>query len=261
MEMLDSVGSDAGQISKRIHGKEKLSGLIIVDNFNAIPTQDPYLDEMLGYRCRIIFTTRSRYEDETTQEVTEMDGDTLLELVGKFYPDAQKHQREVRRIIELLHGNTFVVELAARLLKIGMLKPRKLRQKLEKEKTALDVSDKIGTKKDGKSRKATYYEHIHTLFSLYGLSKAEKEILRGMTMMPAKGIPAFMFAEWMGQKDMNVIHDLMQMLPSCWVSSSGGTPMPIVISRIRMQPPSAGCGGWLMRMSHTQLWSMHCVHI
>ena len=45
---------------------------------------------MLKYRCRILFTTRNRYENHITQEVTELNQDTLLELVGKFYLDAEK---------------------------------------------------------------------------------------------------------------------------------------------------------------------------
>ena len=37
--------------------------LLIVDNFNVTASQDQVLDVMLKYRCRILFTTRSRYEN------------------------------------------------------------------------------------------------------------------------------------------------------------------------------------------------------
>lgn len=43
---------------------------------------------------------------------------------------------------------------------------------------ALDATDTIDISKDGKSRKATYYDHIHTLFSLYQLSEVETDYLR-----------------------------------------------------------------------------------
>ncbi|MBQ7872121.1 MAG: ATP-binding protein [Oscillospiraceae bacterium] len=112
--------------------------LLIIDNFNVTASQDRFLDVMLKYRCRILFTTRSRYENHITQEVSELNPDALLELVSKFYPDAEKKQCEVNRIIELLHGHTFAVELAARLLANGMMKPKALQEKLEKEKAALD---------------------------------------------------------------------------------------------------------------------------
>lgn len=45
-------------------------------------------------------------------------------------------------------------------------------------KAALDATDIIGISKDGKSRKATYYDHIHALFSLYQLSEVETDYLR-----------------------------------------------------------------------------------
>ena len=41
----------------------------------------------------------------------------------------------------------------------------------------------INAKKDGKSSKATYYKHIHTLFSLYKLSKSEKEIMCNLSLL------------------------------------------------------------------------------
>ena len=96
----------------------------------------------------------------------ELNPDTLLELVGKFFPEAERKQDEIKEIIVLLHGHTFAVELAARLLANGLLKLKALLTKLQKEKAALDTDDKIGTTKDGRNRKATYYEHIHNLFFL-----------------------------------------------------------------------------------------------
>ena len=184
--------------------------LLIMDNFNVIASQDSFLDVMLKYRCRILFTTRSRYENHITQEVSELNPDTLRELMGKFYPDAEKKQDEINRIVELLHGHTFAVELAARLLANGMMKPKELRDKLEKEKAALDAEDRIGTTKDGRNKKATYYDHIHSLFSLYKLSGAEQEILCCMTLIPPKGISSRRFAQWMEQRNMNTINDLLE---------------------------------------------------
>lgn len=43
--------------------------LLIVDNFNVTAAQDPFLDVMLKYRCRILFTTRSRYDNHDLVEM------------------------------------------------------------------------------------------------------------------------------------------------------------------------------------------------
>ena len=108
--------------------------LLIMDNFNATASQDQFLDVMLKYRCRILFTTRSRYENHISLEVGELNPDTLMELVGKFFLEAERKQDEIKEIIALLHGHTFAVELAARLLANGLLKPKALLTKLQKEK-------------------------------------------------------------------------------------------------------------------------------
>ena len=185
--------------------------LIIVDNFNITATQDSFLEELLRYRCRILFTTRSRYENHVSMEVKELEQGTLLGLMGYFYPEAQQHQNVMAEILELLHRHTFAVELAARLLAKGMLRPKGLRNKLRKEKAALDAEDKIGTIKDGRNRKATYYDHIHSLFSLYKLSRREQEVLRCMTLIPPNGISTRRMAVWLNQRNLNVINDLLEM--------------------------------------------------
>lgn len=185
--------------------------LVIIDNFNVTAEQDPFLSELLKYRCRILFTTRCRYEDHISMELSELGQDVLLELAGKLFSEALKRQNVIIEIIRLLHSHTFAVELAARLLAKGILTSRALREKLKKEKAALDAEDKIRTTKDGRSRKATYYDHIHSLFSLYSLSDEQQEILRSLTLIPAGGIISRVFAGWMEQRNMNTINDLLDM--------------------------------------------------
>ena len=64
--------------------------------------------------------------------------------------------------------------------------------------------------KDGKSRKATYYDHIHTLFSLYQLSEAETDILRNLALSPLAGVQNRLFANWLKLRDMNTVNDLIE---------------------------------------------------
>ena len=115
----------------------------------------------MKYRCRIIFTTRSRFDNYTTLELKEIaDRNILLDLISKFYSDAKNHPIILDEIVELVHHHTLAVELIARLLENGILDPFSLLKKLEKEKAAFDAADKIGITKDGKDHKETYYNHI-----------------------------------------------------------------------------------------------------
>ena len=184
--------------------------LLVVDNFNVTASEDSFLDVMLRYRCRILFTTRCRYEDQASLEIQELPPDMLVELMGKFY-DADRKPDVMKEIIELLHGHTFAVELAARLLANSMLRPKALLRKLKKEKAAMDAEDRIRSIKDGTSRKATYYDHIHTLFSLCRLSRPEQQIMRCLIFVPEKGVPVQQFGVWMNLRNLNRINDLIEM--------------------------------------------------
>lgn len=96
------------------------------------------------------------------------------------------------------------------MLETGILKPLPLLNKLKTEKAALDVTDTIDITKDGRSRKETYYDHIHTLFSLYQLSNAETDVMRNLSLAPLTGIPGRLLANWLKLCDMNIINGLIE---------------------------------------------------
>ena len=188
----------------------KDDSLMIFDNFNTIPTNDALLSDILNYSCRVLFTTRSRFDDYETYTIKELSDDELLGLMGNLFSGANKYQTILREIIQTVYGHTFAVELAARLLEVGLLKPKKLLKKLKKEKASMDSADKISAKKDGKSQKATYYNHIHTLFSLYKLSKPETDIMRNLALAPRNGISSNIFALLLNLNNLNFINDLIE---------------------------------------------------
>lgn len=185
--------------------------LMIIDNFNTVTAKDSILDVVLKYHCRIIFTTRSRFDNYTPMNLEEIsDAEALLKLMGCFYSDAEKHRSILEQIIQTVHSHTLAVELSARLLETGIMEPLFLLKKLKEEKAALDATDTIGITKDGKSRKATYYDHIHTLFSLYQLSSAETDIMRNLSLVPVTGVNGRVFANWLKLRDMNAVNDLIE---------------------------------------------------
>lgn len=188
----------------------KKDSLIIVDNFNTVAADDELLSVVLDYSCCVLFTTRSRFDDYSSYTIKEMQDDELLSLMGNLYSDTDKYQSILREIIHTVHNHTFAVELSARLLEIGLLSPQALSDKLITEKVSMNDPDKISVKKDGKSKKATYYNHIHMLFSLYQLSETEKAIMRNLALAPRSGILARLIALWLELDDLNAINDLIE---------------------------------------------------
>lgn len=189
----------------------KEDSLLIIDNFDTTPGKEKLFASIMRYRCRILFTTRSRFDGQPVVELKEiMDKNVLLSLFEKFFEDTPEYKKTIQAIIDLVHSHTFTVELAARLLQIGILSPEELLKKLTEENVRLQSTDNIRMNKDGEPRQDTYYGHIHTLFSLYQLGTEETDVMRYMTFVPLTGIHAPTFAHLIGHEDMNVINGLVE---------------------------------------------------
>lgn len=184
--------------------------LIIIDNFDIVPTPESGFDDIMHYRCKILFTTRCRFSEYTEFEVLEMPQSTLVGLAGKFYDKTEQKIEIVTQIIYEVHRHTLSAELAARLLACGILKPKKLLAELKKSKSILQNEDKINIVKDGRNRKATYYEHIHRLMYIAGLDGECGEILKCMTFVPDEGINPRLFARWLNLKNLNSLNRLIE---------------------------------------------------
>ena len=215
LDFVDDLPEDTEEDRFRKHNRFlrslKEDTLLIIDNFNTTAGKDAFFSVLLKYRCRILFTTRSRFDNYASFNLGEIsDPDALLSLMGYFYSDAKRKQSILKQIIQTVHSHTLAVELSARLLETGILEPQELLARLQVEKSALGATDTIDIVKDGQSRKATYYEHIHTLFSLYRLSEEELDIMRGLIFVPVSGVSGRLYANWMKLSDMNRINDLIE---------------------------------------------------
>ena len=215
MDFTDDLPEDGEEERFRKHNRFlrslKDDTLLIIDNFNVTATQDSFLPVVLKYRCRILFTTRSKFDGHCILQLKEIrDPASLFQLAVAFYSEAEEYQTLVEEIIEIVHRHTFAVELAAKLLENGILPPEHLLEKLREEKASLENEDKISAIKDGQNSKATYYNHIHTLFSLYSISVEQQEIMRNLCFLPPASISARIFADWLGLTDLNDINDLIE---------------------------------------------------
>ena len=240
----------------------KSDTLLIIDNFNVTATQDSFLSVVLKYRCQILFTTRSNLNEYCTFQLKEIkDINTLFQLTSTFYPDADRHRSTVEKIIETVHYHTFAVELAAKLLENGISTPGQLLAKLQEERAALDNEDKIKIIKDGQSSKATYYSHIHTLFSLYALSRKQQDIMRNLCFLPYTGISARIFAKWLELPTLNEINDLIEtgFVQTTTRHTISLHPMIQEIALSETKPSVSGCHALLNSLQ--QICLMHGIEV
>ena len=210
-DLPESTEQERFQRHNRFLRSLKSDTLLIIDNFNVTATQDSFLSVVLKYRCQILFTTRSRLDEYCTLPLKEIsDMNALFQLASVFYSEADTYRATVEKIIETVHSHTFAVELAAKLLENGISTPDQLLTRLQAEKASFHNEDKIKIIKDGQSNKATYYNHIHTLFSLYTLSLKQQDIMCNLCFLPSTGISARIFAKWLELPTLNEINDLIE---------------------------------------------------
>ena len=188
-DLPESTEQERFQRHNRFLRSLKSDTLLIIDNFNVTATQDSFLSVVL-------------------KEIQDIN--ILFQLTSAFYSEADKYRSTVEKIIETVHYHTFAVELAAKLLENGISTPGQLLAKLQEERASLDNEDKIKIIKDGQSSKATYYSHIHTLFSLYALSRKQQDIMCNLCFLPYTGISARIFAKWLELPTLNEINDLIE---------------------------------------------------
>ncbi len=216
LDFADDASADTEPERYQKHGRYLRSlnedTLIVIDNFNTTAYEEKKLPEILRLKCRILFTTRSRFDDYTELQLTEMKNrEDLFTLFSHYYSHSGWHKNIILKIIDSVHHHTMAVELSARLLQNGIIKPKELLQKLQAQKTGMDSVDQITFLKDNTVSRETYRQHIHLLFSLCSLQDAQQYILRNMSLIPIFGIPASVFAQWLQLSDMNDVNKLVDM--------------------------------------------------
>lgn len=186
--------------------------LLIVDNFNISSADDKFLNSFLNYRCRIIFTTRSSFDEGYTYTLDVIsDTEILVELFRKYFSYTDENIETVKNIIEAVHHHTLSVEMSAKLLEKGIHSPEEILEHLKENSAEPESSDKIKITKDGQNIKETYYSHIRTLFSLYLLNENYQNVMRCMVFIPHTGIRIRALAEYMKLPDANDINDLIEL--------------------------------------------------
>lgn len=185
--------------------------LVVLDNFNSVPENEPFFYEFLSMNFKVLATTRSHIQDVTCYKVSEIqDMGDLLRLFCTYAPNAAENTEDIIKIIEKVYRHTLTIELAAKTLVVSCMEPAQLLKALQTEGLYLSNPNKVIITKDFTSRKRQLYQHIRLLFQLQGLPDADIHILRNMTLMPPNGISKELFHFWQGIYDFNCTNDLVE---------------------------------------------------
>ena len=186
--------------------------IIVIDNFDTTIENEPLFDDFINNEYKVIFTTRSNFEDcEYLQLDVIEDEEQILSIINSFYAVNTENRSVLLSIIETVYRHTLSVEIVARLLKSSNLTPSNLLSKLIENNIKLDTEEKIQIKKDNKTSKKTYYNHLHTLFRLFDLTEKQKYIMMNFCFVSINGIEKALFSDWIKELTANNINDLIEL--------------------------------------------------
>lgn len=171
--------------------------LIIVDNLDT--TDDDNLDKLFTLGCKMLVTTRADFSYVYSNN--QMNIDVLTDpfvIFNEHYkkPLSEDEHKCVDEIIEIVCGHTMTVELLAKQMIAGRVKPEKMLDKLKNGGVSDSGKEKVRTAKDGKHAMQSTYDHIQALFDLSKLDKDEKHILANLSLIPYTGIYTELFHDW-----------------------------------------------------------------
>ena len=184
--------------------------LIIVDNLDT--KDDDNLDKLLSLGCKLLVTTRADFSDIYSDN--QIDIDVLADpfvIFNEHYkkPLSEDDYKCVDEIIEIVCGHTMTIELLAKQMMAGRVKPQKMLEKLKNGGISDSGREKVRTTKDGKLAMQSMYDHIQALFDLSELDEDEKYALANLALIPHTGIATDLFCEWCEIEGFDTINKLV----------------------------------------------------
>lgn len=188
--------------------------LIIVDNLDRM--DDPDLSILLDLNCKLLITTRSDFSEYGYGKQLELDvlssHEQIVEIFEKYYTKFLTWEEDafVSEIIDIVGSHTMTVELLAKQMMAGRIKPAKMLEKLKEGGLGDSGKEKVRSGKDGKLSAQSTYAHLQTLFDLSDLTEQEIYVLSNLSLIPYTGIPDALFREWCKLEDRDTINDLVK---------------------------------------------------
>lgn len=153
------------------------SNLIVIDNFNVGIEDDECADDILKLKCRVIFTSRRRYEGVTTFRLNGISENDGVELAKKFFDNhTPLAEHRLKGIVCMLEGNPLFIEIVGKMLKKGGCTTERLTfELLAGDYTKYD--QKVTFTKDGKLMKESLIGVLINMFGFSELSELHRKVL------------------------------------------------------------------------------------
>ncbi|MBR4863286.1 MAG: hypothetical protein IKU07_01815 [Oscillospiraceae bacterium] len=187
--------------------------LLVIDNVNR--SDDPDLKNLLELGATVLITTRADFEDYGIGQQLRIgplrDRSDVWKIFCRFYKKALSPEEKecIDEIFDLIACHTMTVELLAKQMMAGRIKPEQLLRKLKNTGIRELGKERVSSGKDGALSSQSAYDHIRALFDLSGLDQEEQFVLANLSLIPASGIFAEDFHDWCGLDGYDCINRLV----------------------------------------------------
>ena len=181
------------KVMQRLH----TDTLLILDNFNVLPKDEPFLKELMKNDMQLLITSRCKLKNYDSIEIKELDKEKeLTELFYKHCPSAKRDPDSVSAIIEEVNCHTLTVCMAALTLEVSGMEPEELLQKLRSCGIGQNMEE-IEVFKDDEFSYASMIGHLRMLMKLNRLNEDSIDILRNLSLLPVSGVYKSAFKMWL----------------------------------------------------------------
>ncbi|MCM1191498.1 MAG: tetratricopeptide repeat protein [Acetatifactor muris] len=187
--------------------------LIILDNLTDF--EDAGLAELLSVGCKVVITSQA---DGSVYGLNAMKLDGLSDISDihkifhSYYGTSadEKEWEDIDKIIEWVSRHTLAVELLAKLMKAGRIRPDIMLAKLRSHGFSDIGKERIALNKDNVIRKNSVYELIKGIFDMSNVGDRELFILKNLSILLSSGIHTKCFAKWCGLETCDDVNELTE---------------------------------------------------
>ena len=181
----------------KVMQKLQTDTLLILDNFNVLPKDEPFLKELMKNDMQLLITSRCKFKNYDSIEIKELDKDKeLKKLFYKHCPSAKRDPDSVSAIIEEVNCHTLTVCMAALTLEASGMEPEELLQELRSCSIGQNTEE-IEVFKDEEFSYASMIGHLRMLMKLNRLNEDSIDILRSLSLLPVSGVYKSAFKMWL----------------------------------------------------------------
>lgn len=194
------------KVMQRLH----TDTLLILDNFNVLPKDEPFLKELMKNDMQLLITSRCKLKNYDSIEIKELDKDKeLKEMFYKHCPSAKSDPDSVSAIIEEVNCHTLTVCMAALTLEASGMEPEELLQELRSCGIGQNTEE-IEVFKDDEFSYASMIGHLRMLMKLNRLNEDCINILRNLALLPVSGVYKSAFKMWLELDSLKNVNELIR---------------------------------------------------